>query len=90
MEFHGPTASHSMHLEHELTAWRWKESHPLAVLEGRASHRTRVMGSFHFVFSLNSILKSFSVDLPHRDKLDFCFLWRENKVIYLILHLSLS
>lgn len=48
------------------------------------------MGSFHFVFSLNSILKSFSVDLPHRDKLDFCFLWRENKVIYLILHLSLS
>ena len=48
------------------------------------------MGSFHFVFSLNSILKSFSVDPPHRDKLDFCFLWRENKVIYLILHLSLS
>lgn len=61
------------------------------MLEGRRSlPRTRAIGSFHSVFSLNSILKSFSVDPPPRDKLDFYFLWRENNVIYLILHLSLS
>lgn len=40
-----------------------------------------------FCFVLNSILKSFSVDLPHKDKLDFYFLCRENNAIYLILHL---
>lgn len=43
-----------------------------------------------FFFPLNSILKSFSIDLSHRDKLDFYFLCRENKVIYLILYPSLS
>lgn len=52
------------------------------VLEGRSLRRTRAIGSFCFV--LNSILKSFSLDLPHKDKLDFHFLCRENNAIYLI------
>lgn len=45
------------------------------VLEVGSSHRTRVMGSSHFALSLNSVLKSFSVDPPHRDKPDLFHLF---------------
>lgn len=33
------------------------------------------MGSSHFALSLNSVLKSFSVDPPHRDKPDLFHLF---------------
>ena len=83
-----------MYLEQELMDGG-KRSFTLWELGPKPLHRTRVIGSFHFIvsfffFPLNSILKSSSVDLSHRDKLDFYYLCREDKVIYLILHPRLS